>query len=749
MSFFAELKRRNVLRVGAAYAAISWLLIQIAETTFPAFGLDDADVRIVIVVAAAGFIPALTFAWAFELTPEGLKRDREIDRTAPATRQMTSRLDRLVMATLALALGYFAFDKFALTPHREAVRQRQQAEALEEATEAARKAGRTEAIVESYGEQSIVVLPFVDLSAEGDQGYMADGIAEEILNILAHYNDLRVISRSSSFALRDAGLSTPELAAKLDVGHVLEGSVRKAGDRIRVTAQLIEGRSDTHLWSETYDREINDIFAIQDEIAAQVAQELKVRLIHAPARTTIDQATYELYLQGRGLLARHTPSDMPEAIRLFERVTAKDPDFAPGHVGLALAIYWQGSPGEERYERIEAAADRALALDPDNSDALAVLGRIRFTQGQTAEGRALLERSIQSNPNNPLGYRWLGQSYATSDPAQYVTMATKAWLLDPLDPTIHWHRATSLGLLGRTDDALKVAREHLSYEPDDTLAYGLAGDTYFRAGHLDRAVKSYYRAYRARPVWAGTYAGIRDVFISGLGVLDMAEAWVKELERAGLSDSRKLQLLYLQGRPEEALKIAADTPLGLRQPRQNLFLSFLTVRITHDLDRARQYYDEGFAGDGLDPRIFDPDLHWVHYIDYALILQRAGEVEAAADLAAQIQAHFDRQIADGIEVAWTGDHLQFLYAKLQGALNNAPGAVAALQQALRQGHRCVPCLGFPHFDTVRDDPGFVAVLHDYETTVAADRQRLADEGMLLTPEQVLQPKDFSFDPFEQ
>jgi TolB-like protein/cytochrome c-type biogenesis protein CcmH/NrfG len=749
MSFFAELKRRNVLRVGAAYAAISWLLIQIAETTFPALGLGDAEVRIVILVAAVGFIPALIFAWAFELTPEGLRRDREIDRTAPATRRPTRRLDRFVMVALALALGYFAFDKFALAPQREAVRQRQQVEALEEATEAARKAGRTEAIVESYGEQSIVVLPFADLSAGGDQGYLADGIAEEVLNILAHYNDLRVISRSSAFALRDAGLSMPELSAKLDVGHVLEGSVRKAGDRIRVTAQLIEARSDTHLWSQTYDREIDDIFAIQNEIAAQVAQELTVRLIHAPARTTIDPATYELYLQGRGLLARHTPDDMPEAIRLFERVTAKDPDFAPGHVGTALAIYWQGSPGQERYERIEAAADRALALDPDNSDALAVLGRIRVIQSQTTEGRALLERSIQSNPNNPLGYRWLGQSYATSDPAQYVTMATKAWLLDPLDPTIHWHQVTSLGLLGRTDDALKVAREHLSYEPDDTLAYGLAGDTHFRAGHLGRAVKSYYRAYRARPVWVGTYAGIRDVFINGLGVLDMAEAWVEEVERNGHTDRLKVQLLYLQGRPEDALKLAADIPLGPKQSGQGLFLGFLTVRITHDLDRARQYYDEGFAGVGLDPRIFDPDLNWVHYIDYALILQRAGEVEAAADLAAQIQAHFDRQIADGIEVAYTGDHLQFLYAKLQGARNNAPGAVAALQQALREGHRCVPCLGFPHFDTVRDDPGFVAVLHDYETAVAADRQRLADEGMLLTPEQVLQLKDFSFDPFEQ
>jgi len=617
---------------------------------------------------------------------------------------------------------------------------------MDEATEAARKAGRTEAIVEAYGEQSIVVLPFADLSAEGDQGYLADGIAEEVLNILAHYNDLRVISRSSAFALRDAGLTTPELAAKLDAANVLEGSVRKTGRRVRVTAQLIEARSDTHLWSKTYDRELDDIFAIQDEIAAQVAQELTVRLIHAPARTTTDPANYELYLRGRSLLARRAPGSMTEAIRLFERVTVKDPSFVSGHVGLALAIYWQGSPGEERYERIEAAADRALALDPDNSEMLAVLGRVRLDHEQIAEGRALLERSIQSKPNNPLGYRWLGQSYATSDPAQYVAMAQKAWLLDPLDPTIHWHQVTSLGLLGRTDEALKVAREHLSYEPDDTLAYGLAGDTHYRAGHLDRAVKSYYLAYRAHSD-GRSYDMIQRALNEALLEYDLAVAWMKELERrSGSAGHWGIIAKKVQGHTEEALRLAADMVPG---PRQGLYLGFLTVRFTHDLDPARRYYDEGFAGVGLDPRKFDPDLYWVHYIDYALILQRAGEVEAAADLAAQIQAHFDRQIADGIEVAYTGDHLQFLYAKLQGTLDNAPGAVAALQRALREGHRCVHCLRFPHFDTVRDDPGFVAVLHDYEATVADDRQRLADEGMLLTPEQVLELKDFSFDPFER
>jgi hypothetical protein len=167
----------------------------------------------------------LIFAWAFELTPEGLRRERDIDRGRSITRQTGRRLDRAIMLVLALGLAYFAFDRFALAPQRDTARQRQQAEALEKATEAARQAGRTEAIVDAYGEKSIVVLPFADLSAEGDQGYLADGLAEELLNILAHYDDLRVISRSTSFALRDAGLSTPEVAAIRRAGGAAGGCV--------------------------------------------------------------------------------------------------------------------------------------------------------------------------------------------------------------------------------------------------------------------------------------------------------------------------------------------------------------------------------------------------------------------------------------------------------------------------------------------------------------------------------------------
>ena len=252
MGLVSELRRRNVFRVAAAYVVVAWLVVQVAETVFPIYGLSDASIRIVITVVVIGLIPSLILAWAFELTPEGLKKEKDIDRSRLITPQTGKKLDRIIMAVLAVALGYFAFDKFVLSESREAT-----------IAEEGRQEGRIEALVESYGDNSIAVLPFHDMSPDKDQEYLSDGIAEELLTLLARIPELRVISHSSAFAFKGKDIEAPEIAERLNVDHILEGSVRKAGNRVRITAQLIEARSDTHLWSETYDRKLDDIFAIR------------------------------------------------------------------------------------------------------------------------------------------------------------------------------------------------------------------------------------------------------------------------------------------------------------------------------------------------------------------------------------------------------------------------------------------------------------------------------------------------------
>jgi hypothetical protein len=215
MSLFAELRRRNVFRVGAAYLVGAWLVIQVVETIFPAFGFGDAAVRIGVTVLAIGLVPVLVFAWAFEITPEGLKLEKDVDRSRSITAQTGKKLDRLIMVALALALGFFAFDKFVLSGSREA-----------SIAESARQEGRAEALLESYGDKSIVVLPFADMSPGKDQGYLSDGIAEELLNLLARVPDLRVISRTSAFAFKNKDLEVSDIAERLHVAHALEGSIR-------------------------------------------------------------------------------------------------------------------------------------------------------------------------------------------------------------------------------------------------------------------------------------------------------------------------------------------------------------------------------------------------------------------------------------------------------------------------------------------------------------------------------------------
>jgi adenylate cyclase len=740
MAFFAELKRRNVVRVGAAYVAVSWLLIQVAETTFPAFGFGDAAVRLVIIVASIGFVPVLAFAWTFELTPEGFKHDREVDRSSPAIQRMAQRLDRIVIVLLALALGYFAFDKFVLAPQREAT-----------VAEEARQAGRTAAIVESYGEKSIAVLPFTDLSPEANQAYFADGIAEELLNLLSGVRDLRVIARSSSFALRNERLGAPQVAQRLNVSYVLEGSVRKAGDRVRITVQLIEARSDTQLWSQDYESTLDDIFAVQDQISARVVSELKVRMLGAaPSAGVTDTAAYDLYLQGLSKLAGPTKDDAERAVDLFQRVIEIVPDYAPAHASLALALIFLNDDTRVLQEsRIEAEANRTLTLDPGNADALVALGRLRWLQRRVGEAREALEQAIARNPSHPLGYRWLGSTYLHVDPVRYLSLVQQAYLIDPGYASIHEQLAYALMRMGRTDEALAVAARHHDSDPTDAAPYWTAGLIHLNTGRQDLALQSYYRAFRAAPENA-PYEDMTMRLID-LGELTLAQVWLNDArQRSGARHpaiEAEAILSFENGRPREALQLIEDAVQRNEIPAQAL--AHWTMRFSRDFNSARQRYEQGYAAKGQDMLNFDPDLLWIWYIDAAFLLQRSGSLEAVTRLIRQIDTHVDAQLAQGVITDGTF-HLEFYRALLRAIAGDSEEAVAALRRAVEGGFTCAGWVRVsPEFDGLRNDPAFVALLADVEAKLTTQRRSLASEGMLLTPEQVLEIEDFSFDPLVQ
>ncbi len=493
MSLIAELKRRNVFRVGAAYVVAAWLLIQVAETIFPLFGFDDTPARIVVVVLAIGFIPALIFAWAFELTPEGLKKDKDVDHSRSVTLNAGKKLDRAIMVVLALALGYFTFDKFVLTPQREAAQLQQQKVELEEA----RQTGRTEALVESYGDNSIAVLPFSDMSPEGDQAYFSDGISEELLNVLAGLNELRVISRSSSFALRDDGLSIPEVAEKLNVAYVLEGSVRKAGNQVRITAQLIEARSDTHLWSQTYDRKLDSIFQIQDEIAAAVVNGLKITLLGAiPQPRETDPEVYSLYLQGKYFMTppRQAKEDMEKSVSAFQQALAIDPDYAPAWTGLSWNYEYQRRyrflPWEQAVELSREAAERALAIDDNLALAWSTLAYLRSKYDWDWEGaETAMNKALQLEPNN--ADVLLGTSSVASTLGQLdrsIELLERAVALDPLGLEGLGSLARRYMVRGRYDEALETHRRVLVLYPEDSWAPESIAEIYLRQGNPERAL---------------------------------------------------------------------------------------------------------------------------------------------------------------------------------------------------------------------------------------------------------------------
>jgi len=494
LSLYQELKRRNVFRAGAAYVVTSWLLIQVAETIFPLFGFDDSPARIIVVVLAIGFIPALILAWVFEFTSEGLKKDKDVNHAQATAEGVDKKLDRAILVVLALALGYFAFDKFVLAPQREAREQQQQTVELE----VARQEGRTEALVESYGDKSIAVLPFTDMSPEGDQAYFSDGISEELLNVLAGLDELRVISRSSSFALRDDDLSVPEVAEKLNVAYVLEGSVRKAGDHIRITAKLVEARSDTQLWSETYDRKLENIFQIQDEIAGAVVNGLKVTLLGASSESReTDPEVYLLYLQGKYLI---TPpqggakEELEKAVVAFQQALVIDPDYAPAWAGLSWAYEYQvrlGSlPRAEGIELTREAAERALAADDRMALAWSTLSYLKKKYDWDWVGaEAAMDKALQLEPNNTdvlLGTGSVASSLGQLDRA--IELFERAVTVDPLGMVGLGSLAARYAARGRYDEALEMHSRVLVLAPESTTARLSMATTYLRMGNPDRAL---------------------------------------------------------------------------------------------------------------------------------------------------------------------------------------------------------------------------------------------------------------------
>jgi TolB-like protein/Tfp pilus assembly protein PilF len=488
LSFYAELKRRNVFRVAAAYIVVAWLLIQVAETIFPLFRFDDTPARIVVITLAILFIPTVVAAWVFELTPEGLKRDDEVDRGQPITMRTGKRLDQIIMVVLALALGYFAFDKFVLDPARDA-----------EIAQTSAKAGAEQALQKARGtdfsSHSIAVLPFVNMSSDKEQEYFSEGLSEELLNLLAKIPELRVAARTSSFSYKGKDTKIAQIGEELNVAHVLEGSVRKSGNQIRITAQLIKTDNGFHVWSETYDRTLSDIFAMQDEIAASVVAALKVSILGAmPTQQETNPEVYALYLQGKFFNDRRSDESVQKALTALKQALAIDPNYAPAWVELNITYFSLGQNGTlsfaESARLARSAVDRALAIDSNLASAWAARAYLLRTFDQDWAGaQAAIERAIELEPNSP---NVIGSAASIASTfgrlPEAIELFEKDVLLDPLNLTGLRALGRRYLRVGRIDDAFDTFDRVLAIKPDYRGMNNLLIRAYMMRGDLENAL---------------------------------------------------------------------------------------------------------------------------------------------------------------------------------------------------------------------------------------------------------------------
>jgi TolB-like protein/tetratricopeptide (TPR) repeat protein len=406
MKFLGEMKRRNVFRIGMAYIVASWVLIQLGYVIAQNYAAPSWVMGVFITLLVA-FLPIVLFlTWTFAITTDGIRKESDLQKVDFLTRKNTEKLDYITMALLAVVVGMVALERYMPLPERQ-----------DEVSAETQVVRESEPVV--IEENSIAVLPFANLSADPNQDYFSDGLSEELLNVLTQVEGLNVASRTSSFAYKGDTRNIREIARTLRVANILEGSVRKVADRLRITAQLIDASTDRHLWSDSYDRDMDDIFQIQDEIANAIVSALTTELGVGLQAVSVDTATsnldaYDLYLKARELfIARE---NLPTSWQLLEQATHLDPQFARAWEALAavqfVATSWLPGDGIDHSSRALAAAHRALEIDPDLSMAYAVIGMEHETTGEGFAGAIRnLDIALQNDPKNATAWLWRGITF--------------------------------------------------------------------------------------------------------------------------------------------------------------------------------------------------------------------------------------------------------------------------------------------------------------------------------------------------
>jgi len=719
-SFFSELKRRNVLRVAAAYAVIAWIIIEAGSVLLPTFGASESVFQIYVLVVIAGFLGSLVLSWVFELTSEGVRLEKNVDRTESDTTRSGRKLNFAIIGLLIVALG------ISITLNVTGIRDSDLA------------------AVATVDNLSLAVLPFESRSTDPDNQLFADGIHDDLLTRLANVRALKVISRTSVMEYRNTTKNLRQIAAELGVGTVLEGAVQRVGDDVRINAQLIDAYTDKHLWAKTYDRQFSmqNIFAIQSEISREIAGALRAtltteehsRLTHVP---TENMGAYNLYMQGRSNLYKRRLETILQAREQFEQATELDPEYAAAFAGLAdsVLLLFNNHAAISREEMItvaEAALDKALSLDPGLADAYASLGLMKHkiweetrTGPENLEAEAAFLRAIELNPNHARAYMWFAGLRASQQ---------------------------------EIDEAIELYHQSLRVDPLGRIPYLNLPGLYAQMGQNDEALDLYVKAVGIHPDWPSVYLNL-SAHLQGLGRFDEAIAWGvrgQELSTDPLAGAAMIAAFAEFGDYDRARQFFADIPVdhpmhelgyGIEKiidgdfsgavaafedivassdnPRQFMFdLIAGSAVLAGDFATAREHIERGhpeFAAD-TDPHI---DLFNVaSIIHYAFILQEQGEKKRAASLLAEALTAVRGLPRVGLAGHGIRD-VQIL--ALQG---KSFDAIEALRDAIDEGFRGAtftngwPLSLDPYLDSIRNKPEFRAMEREIDAAVVLMQERV-------------------------
>jgi TolB-like protein/Tfp pilus assembly protein PilF len=489
-SFFAELKRRNVYKVAVAYVVVAWLLIQGASIFLPAFDAPSWVMKFLIVVIMLGFPIALVLSWAFEITAEGIRLESEVAPNQSITRRTGRKIIGFTIVLAVLAGGLMLFQIMRSRPAAVAT-----------------KLAAPEA--EPIENKSIAVLPFDNLSHDPENAYFSEGIQEEILTRLAKIGDFKVVSRTSSEKYKSSPENLREIARQLGVAHILEGSVQKMTDQVRVNVQLINALNDAHLWAETYDRKLTDIFAVESEIAKAVAENLQAKLNGRAekvlaARPTENPQAHELYLKGRYFWNKRTTQNLQKAISFFQQAIDLDPNYALAYAGLgdahSIVPIYAGTRPKDDVPKALAAARKAVEIDDSLAEAHTSLANALVMNLPLATAEPEFRRAIELNPNYATAHQWFGEClFGEGRYPEALAELERAHELDPLSLIINASYGMALAGAGRTAEAIDQLHKAIDLEPNLIAAHSMLGQTFEAEGKLSEAIAEYNKVRELAP----------------------------------------------------------------------------------------------------------------------------------------------------------------------------------------------------------------------------------------------------------